>query len=228
MVVSLTSVAPLVLRRACSTSEFSMMPLCTTAMRPAVSVCGWAFVSFGSPWVAQRVCPTPVVALAARSLSLSLRSWTRPAVLVTWSRPRWMTARPAESYPRYSSRCSPSTRTGVASRLPTYPTIPHTLLVPPQWSAWLSVWLSAVHHAPQLALGQLRGPEPAAPELGRDQWPDLIVLLVLLLEFGMPPFHELVNGLPEVRGDVRHHSPSGRLGQPGRGRDMAEQLMRVV
>src|SRR6516225_1896004 len=139
-----------------------------------------------------------------------------------------MTARPAESYPRYSSRCSPSTRTGVASRLPTYPTIPHTLLVPPQWSAWLSVWLSAVHQAPQLALGHLRGPEPAAPELGRDQWPDLIVLLVLLLEFGMPPFHELVNGLPEVRGDVRHHSPSGRLGQPGRGRDMAEQLMRVV
>ena len=73
-----------------------MMPLCTTAMRPSASVCGWALVSFGSPWVAHLVWPMPMVALA-RSLTRSLRSWTRPAVLVTCSRFREMTARPAES-----------------------------------------------------------------------------------------------------------------------------------
>ena len=78
-----------------------MMPLCTTAMRLAVSVCGCALISFGSPWVAQRVWPMPMVALLALApafaASLSRRSWTRPGVLVIWSLPRLMTARPAES-----------------------------------------------------------------------------------------------------------------------------------
>src|SRR5215467_5148469 len=35
------------------------------------------------------------------------------------------TAIPAESYPRYSSRLSPSRMTGTTRFLPTYPTIPH-------------------------------------------------------------------------------------------------------
>src|SRR5438477_6142600 len=39
------------------------------------------------------------------------------------------TAMPAESYPRYSSRFSPSMMTGTTRLLPTYPTIPHIGLV---------------------------------------------------------------------------------------------------
>ena len=31
------------------------VPLWTTAICPFMSVCGWALMSFGSPWVAQRV-----------------------------------------------------------------------------------------------------------------------------------------------------------------------------
>ena len=40
-------------------AKFSMMPLCTTETRPALSRCGWAFSSVGPPWVAHRVCPMP-------------------------------------------------------------------------------------------------------------------------------------------------------------------------
>ena len=94
--VSLVSMTPLAWSWSLSCSAFSMMPLWTTATRPAVSVWGWAFISFGSPWVAQRVWPMPSVDLVVL-LSLSRRSWTRPAVFVTWSRPRYTTARPAES-----------------------------------------------------------------------------------------------------------------------------------
>ncbi len=53
--VSLTIVTPLSTRASLSGSAFSMMPLCTTAMRPLASVCGWALMSFGSPWVAHLV-----------------------------------------------------------------------------------------------------------------------------------------------------------------------------
>ena len=38
--VSLTIVTPLSTRASLSCSAFSMMPLCTTAMRPLASVCG--------------------------------------------------------------------------------------------------------------------------------------------------------------------------------------------
>ena len=82
--VSLTSVTPRLTSAARSGSAFSMMPLCTTAMRPAESVCGCALMSVGSPCVAHRVWPMPIVALV-RSLTRSLRSWTRPAVLVICS-----------------------------------------------------------------------------------------------------------------------------------------------
>ena len=37
------------------------MPLCTTATRPFWPRWGWALTSLGAPWVAQRVCPMPVV-----------------------------------------------------------------------------------------------------------------------------------------------------------------------
>ncbi len=114
--VSLVNWTPLAWSWSRSSSAFSMMPLWTTAMRLCASVWGCALVSFGSPWVAQRVWPRPMVGLLAvlalvlaalvldplalavcLAASLSRRSWTRPAVLVIWSLPRLMTARPAES-----------------------------------------------------------------------------------------------------------------------------------
>ncbi len=42
-------------------AKFSMMPLCTSATRPVAPRWGWALASVGAPWVAQRVCPIPVV-----------------------------------------------------------------------------------------------------------------------------------------------------------------------
>ena len=38
-----------------------MIPLWTTAILPDASRCGWALRSVGLPWVAQRVCPRPVL-----------------------------------------------------------------------------------------------------------------------------------------------------------------------
>ena len=38
-----------------------MIPLWTPTTFPSSEVCGWAFVSEGSPWVAQRVWPIPQV-----------------------------------------------------------------------------------------------------------------------------------------------------------------------
>ena len=43
-----------------------MMPLCTTAIAPVQSTCGWAFSSLGLPCVAQRVCPMPTVPATRR------------------------------------------------------------------------------------------------------------------------------------------------------------------
>ena len=51
-----------------SGAKFSMMPLCTTATRPCWPRCGWALTSLGAPWVAQRVCPMPVVERRQRRL----------------------------------------------------------------------------------------------------------------------------------------------------------------
>ena len=36
-----------------------MIPLWTSTNSPEASVWGWALTSFGTPWVAQRVCPIP-------------------------------------------------------------------------------------------------------------------------------------------------------------------------
>src|SRR2546426_6273310 len=56
----------------------------------------------------------------------------RPAILRVSPPPPLSTATPAESYPRYSKRLKPSTRTETASLGPTYPTIPHTAQVLPR------------------------------------------------------------------------------------------------
>src|SRR6266496_2029382 len=60
-----------------------------------------------------------------RSLPSARRIW-RPSPLP-------QTAIPAESYPRYSSRRSPSRMTGTTRFLPTYPTIPHMPVTPAQF-----------------------------------------------------------------------------------------------
>lgn len=96
-----------------SRSAFSTMPLCTMLIRPEQSACGCAFASRTTPCVAHRVCPmpTPVSASPERAATSVRRSPTRDTDRMV-SVPPWAvrTAMPAESYPRYSSRSSPSSR----------------------------------------------------------------------------------------------------------------------
>src|SRR5271166_329136 len=116
----------------------------------------------------------------------------------------------------------------MASRLPTYPTIPHTRVLPSERLSWFfSGCYSAVHHAPQLTLGHFRRPEPAVPEFGRDHRPYLVILEIAIPQFAVPSYHELRDGLLEIRRDVRHDARRGRLGQSGRDRDVADQIPRV-
>ena len=84
-----------------------MMPLWMMATLPSRDVCGCALVSFGTPFVAQRVWPMPTVASGIGSRSMSCtRLARRPAFLRTATRsmPGAVSATPAESYPRYSNR----------------------------------------------------------------------------------------------------------------------------
>ena len=109
--VSLANSWPLRASVARSSRKFSMMPLCTMAMRPVQSRCGWAFLSVGAPCVAQRVWAMPVVPTRLAVAQRSSRTATRPAHLTPWSSPSVeSTSTPAESYPRYSSVFSPSMR----------------------------------------------------------------------------------------------------------------------
>src|SRR4051812_20975776 len=106
-----------------------MTPLWTTATCavPLPATCGWALASVAGPWVAHRVWLIPTVPGAGCPARKLVRSPTRPARLRRCSRSPVRVASPALSYPRYSSRLSPSTRIGSASRGPTYPTMPHTV-----------------------------------------------------------------------------------------------------
>ena len=84
--------------RARSAAKFSMMPLCTSAIRPEPPVCGCALTSLGAPWVAQRVCPMPVVeAGSGRSAIAFSRLASLPARLLVTTAPSATTAIPAES-----------------------------------------------------------------------------------------------------------------------------------
>src|SRR5574337_695623 len=105
-----------------------MMPLWTTTRSPVQSLWGWAFSSVGRPWVAQRVWPSPTSPEKSRPHSTFSNSLIFPTLRWTTIRSCWRIARPAESYPRYSSRLSPSRRTGTTFLCPTYPTIPHIAL----------------------------------------------------------------------------------------------------
>ena len=76
--------------------------------------------------MAQRVCPIPVLDFGSGLSSMAFsRLASLPARLSEKIAPSATTAIPAESYPRYSSRRSPSMTTSRACWYPTYPTIPH-------------------------------------------------------------------------------------------------------
>src|SRR5512139_2127489 len=105
-----------------------MIPLWMTATCPAR--CGWAFSSEGRPWVAQRVWPTPHVPETGRFAICSVSRAIFPSDFRIAMSPSVRTAIPAESYPRYSSRRRPSTRTSTHGLGPVYPTMPHISLLP--------------------------------------------------------------------------------------------------
>ena len=76
---------------------FSMMPLCTSAIRSPL-VCGWALISLGAPWVAQRVWAIPVRPAIGPVSSADSSAATLPWRLHTRSLPApSIIARPAES-----------------------------------------------------------------------------------------------------------------------------------
>src|SRR5690242_10144254 len=109
-----------------SDAKFSMIPLWMMATRESSSRCGCALRSFGAPCVAQRVWPMPtVLGDIGCSASTFSRFPSLPARLRVSRCPSETTATPAESYPRYSRRRSPSTTTSSACLSPTYPTMPH-------------------------------------------------------------------------------------------------------
>src|ERR1700759_168772 len=118
-----------------------MIPLSTIRTRPLASWWGCALRSVTAPCVAHRVCPIPTdgVMVIVPALSPLVRCAPTPCVRLSAgsSESRFPTERlhstaspsrhatPAESYPRYSNFRSPSSRTPVQDRFPTYPIIPH-------------------------------------------------------------------------------------------------------
>src|SRR5450759_4563503 len=118
-----------------------MMPLWTTTMRPVQSRCGWAFSSVGRPCVAQRVCPMPYSPSRGLPAITSSRRASLPALRRSSIWPFLTTATPAESYPRYSRRRSPSMRIGTTSLSPIYPMIPHMVQTPEMLRSLLPVLL---------------------------------------------------------------------------------------
>src|ERR1700723_1492000 len=102
-----------------------MMPLWTMA-RPSCETCGWALRSLGTPWVAQRVWAMPTLPRVGCCSMASSRARTLPTARKRVRPPEPLsTARPAESYPRYSKRRSPSIRMGTMFRSAIAATIPH-------------------------------------------------------------------------------------------------------
>ena len=182
-----------------SSSAFSMMPLCTTAMRPAVSVCGWALTSLGSPWVAQRVWPMPSVAL--KRVGVERPAGRRPG-------PALRTFRPAAGAPR---RRRPSRSRGTpAAAAPRAGRRRVTLADVSDDSAHLAAVLLclAVDDAPELALGELWVRDPAALQLGRDPG-EMRRSPCRALQLAVAPPDELLDGLGEV-GEHVLDDPGGR------------------
>ena len=79
-------------------AKFSMIPLCTSATRPVAPRCGCALRSLGAPWVAQRVCPIPVLDSGSGcSTSALSRFASLPARFCDAIEPSCTRAMPAES-----------------------------------------------------------------------------------------------------------------------------------
>src|SRR2546429_5178982 len=102
-----------------------------------------------------------------------------------------------------------------------YPTIPHTSSSP----AGGRRMTLAVDDAAELALRQDRRREPALPELGHDQRPDLVVLVLASLEFGVPPADELLDRFAEIRRHVGYDPDYGWLRQARRGHEIAREIL---
>ena len=79
--------------------KFSMIPLWMSASLPSDPPrCGWALLSVGPPWVAQRVCPMPV--LDGGSGCAAIASRRLPSLPARFSVATWSpstSATPAES-----------------------------------------------------------------------------------------------------------------------------------
>src|SRR6478672_9466375 len=125
--VSLSNLRPSPISSSRSGLKFSMIPLCTSATDP--TMCGWALPTVGAPCVAQRVCAMPVVPCSGCAASSRARLSSLPSARRRTSSPPSIVQMPAESYPRYSSRLSPSNRRCATSDFPTIPTIPHIRLL---------------------------------------------------------------------------------------------------
>jgi hypothetical protein len=78
----------------------------------------------------------------------------------------------------------------------------------------------------ELAIGQFFCLEPAVVQLDRDPLPDLPVLVPLPAEFRVAAADETVHGLVVVRVDIGDDPDRGRLGQPGGGGQVADQILR--
>ena len=93
--VWLVKTKPLASSSARSSSWFSMMPLCTNAMRPCASAaarapgekCGCALATAGAPCVAQRVCAMPVPAARFSAATCASSSATREVLRARLSCP---------------------------------------------------------------------------------------------------------------------------------------------
>src|SRR5262249_16849671 len=131
------------------------------------STCAWAWPSFGPRGPAHLVWARPGPP-SNRAGGRAPRPATRVLALCTRSPPeRLTTASPAESYPRYSSWASPSSRMGTQSRLPTCATIPHIcrspLLGPRASSGADHAPLSRKRHGEAAAATTAAGPLPCPP-----------------------------------------------------------------
>src|SRR3989440_12693204 len=80
--------------------------------------------------------------------------------------------------------------------------------------------------APELTFRQSRRREPALPELGCYQRPDLVVLALALPQFDVTPADELLDRLAEVRRHVGDDPDRRGLRKAGRGGQVAREVPR--
>ena len=124
--VSDVNLKPFFIRINLSSSEFSIMPLCTIEKGP--ELCGCEFLRFGVPCVAQRVWAIPHLPVALDFASSFFNSLTLPVHLILFILDDLeIRDKPAESYPLYSNLNKPSIRSFCISVEETAPNIPHII-----------------------------------------------------------------------------------------------------